>query len=68
MSKKQKGINPDLDKAINDLLKQVMADPTASLTDRCKVIDRAMNMEKIKQRLETDEWGSGLLGDEEESS
>ena len=68
MSKKQKGINPDLDKAINDLLKQVMADPTASLTDRCKVIDRAMNMEKIKQKISDDEWGSGLLGDEEESS
>lgn len=61
MAKKSKGVNTELEKAISDLLTQVMADPMASLTDKTKVIDRALNLEKIKQRLETDEWGSGLL-------
>ena len=60
MAKKSKGVNTELEKAISDLLTQVMADPMASLTDKTKVIDRALNLEKIKQRLETDEWGSGL--------
>jgi len=68
MSKKQKGINPELDKAINDLLKQTMADPTATLTDKAKVIDRALNLEKIKQKISDDEWGSGLMTDEEEGN
>jgi hypothetical protein len=61
VSKKAKGINPDLEKAISDLLKQVMADPTATLTDKTKVIDRALNLEKVKQRMESEEWGSGFL-------
>ena len=65
MSKKQKGINPELEKAISDLLKQVMVDPTASLTDKAKVIDRALNLEKIKQKISDDEWGSGFVEDEE---
>lgn len=68
MSKKNKGINPDLEKAISDLLKQVMADPTATLTDKTKVIDRALNLEKVKQKISDDEWGSGFTADEEESS
>lgn len=65
MSKKQKGINPELEKAISDLLKQIMVDPTASLTDKAKVIDRALNLEKIKQKISDDEWGSGFVEDEE---
>jgi hypothetical protein len=68
VSKKSKGINPDLEKAISDLLKQVMADPTATLTDKTKVIDRALNLEKVKQKISYDEWGSGFTADEEESS
>ena len=68
MSKKQKGINPELEKAINDLLKQTMADPTATLTDKAKVIERALNLEKIKQKISDDEWGSGLMTDEEEGN
>ena len=37
-----------------------MADETASLTDKCKVIDRAVNIEKLKQKISDDEWGSGF--------
>ena len=68
MSKKSESINPDLEKAISSLLQQVMNDPTASLTDKTKVIDRALNLEKVKQKISDDEWGSGFLTDEDESS
>jgi len=60
-----KGINPELEDAISELLVKVMNDPEASLTDRCKVIDRALNLEKIKQKVSDDDWGTGLLDDEE---
>ena len=66
MSKKQKGLNPELESAIETLLKQVMSDEMASLTDKCKVLDRAINVEKLKQKISDDEWGSGFIdtGDE----
>jgi len=60
MSKKQKGLNPDLEDAVAKLLREVMADETASLTDKCKVIDRMVNIEKLKQKISDDEWGSGF--------
>jgi len=68
VAKKGKGINPDLEKAISDLLKQVMADPTASLLDKTRVLDRALNLEKVKQKITDEEWGSGFSIDEEEDT
>ena len=59
------GINIDLENAISELLVKVMNDPEASLTDRCKVIDRALNLEKIKQKVDGDSWGEGLFDDDE---
>ena len=66
MSKKQKGLNPELESAIETLLKQVMSDEMASLTDKCKVLDRAINVEKLKQKISDDEWGSGFIATEDE--
>ncbi len=60
MSKKPKGLNPDLEEAVSKLLKEVMNDDMASLTDKCKVIDRAVNIEKLKQKISDDEWGAGF--------
>ena len=68
MSKKTKGINPDLEKAVSDLLKSVMLDPEASLTDKTKVIDRALHLEKIKQKISDEEWGSGLMDNDEDNA
>lgn len=64
MSKKNRGVNPDLEEAVGKLLQEVMADSTASLTDKCKVIDRAINVEKLKQKISDDEWGSGFIATE----
>jgi len=66
MSKKNKGVNPDLEDAVSKLLQEVMQDEQASLTDKCKVIDRAVNIEKLKQKLSDDEWGSGFINTEDD--
>jgi len=66
MNKKNKGVNPDLEDAVSKLLQEVMLDTTASLTDKCKVIDRAINIEKLKQKISDDEWGSGFIANDDE--
>ena len=66
MSKKKTGINPELEKAISELLKATMLDPTASLTDKTKILDRALKLEALKAKLDQDEWGSGFFGGDED--
>ena len=66
MTKKAKGLNPDLEDAVAILLRQVMADDQATLTDKCKVIDRMVNIEKLKQKISDDEWGSGFIATDDE--
>ena len=65
MSKKVKGLNPELEEAVNTLLRQVMNDSTASLTDKTKVLDRALKLEQIEQKISDDEWGKGFYNDDE---
>lgn len=64
MKKKDKGINTVLEDSINKLLEQVMSDEKATLMDKCRVLDRAINVEKLKLKLELDEWGSGFSDDD----
>ena len=66
MAKKDKGINPDLERFVNALMAEVMQDTGASVTDKVKVLDRALKLEAIKQKVQDDEWGAGLLGGEDE--
>lgn len=66
MRKKAKGINPALEAAISRLLEEVMADSTASLTDKTKVLDRALKLEAIKQKADSDDWGAAFADDEED--
>jgi hypothetical protein len=66
VAKKQKGINPDLEEAISKMLKEVMTDPMASITDKTKVIDRALKLEAIKLKMSDDEWGAGFNNVDEE--
>jgi hypothetical protein len=65
MRKKVKGLSPELEEAVDKLLKQVMNDPDASLTDKTKVLDRALKLEQIKQKIADDEWGKGFFSDDE---
>ena len=61
MSRKKQGINPELESAIGKLLREVMDDPNASLTDKSRVIDRALKLEAIRLKASDAEWGSGFL-------
>ena len=58
MSKKASGINPDLEKAISELLKN---SSEQEIDIRLKIIDRAINLEKLKHKVSEDEWGSGFV-------
>ena len=66
MAKKSKGINPDLESAISQLLKATMNDPMASLTDKTKILDRALKLEALKAKISDDEWGAGFNLDEDD--
>ena len=63
--KKEKGMNSDLEDAISSLLKSTMADPTATLTDKTKILDRALKLEQLKLKMSDDEWGSGFMEDDD---
>ena len=64
--KKAAGVDKALDKAISDLLKSVMADSKATITDKMKVIDRALKLEAIKQKMKDDDYGTGFFKDDDE--
>lgn len=68
MSKKKTGINPELEKHINQLLSAVMLDETASITEKMKVVDRALKLEQLKAKISDDEWGSGFMSEEDDET
>ena len=65
MSKKNNSLNPDLEKAISEMLKQAMSDPGMEPDLKLKIIDRAINLEKIKQKIQDDSYGTGFFGSED---
>ncbi len=65
MAKKESKVNPELEKAIKKLMDEVMKDPQASLTDKVKVIDRAIKFEQMKQKIQDDGMGSGFYSDDD---
>ena len=66
MAKKAKGINPDLEGAINEMLTEMKVNPDWSLTDKMKIIDRALKLEAIKLKADSDDWGAGLFDSNED--
>jgi hypothetical protein len=39
----------------------------ASLTDKMKILDRALKLEAIKLKIADEGWGSGLLDDSDDN-
>jgi hypothetical protein len=68
MKRKTSGINPELESAISKLLAEVMADPEATLTDKSKIIDRALKLEAIRLKASDADWGSGFLDSDDDDS
>ena len=66
MAKKDKGINPDLEKTISQLLKEAEDGSITDIEIKLKIIDRAINLEKIKQKVNDDAYGSGFFNGDEE--
>jgi hypothetical protein len=66
MAKKSKGINPDLEDAVNSMLVEVRTNPDLSLTDKMKILDRALKLEAIKLKADSDDWGAGLFDNDSE--
>lgn len=60
-----KGVDPALKKAIAKLLKDTMVDPQATLTDKMKVIDRALKLSAIEAKLGDDGYGAGFTTEQE---
>ncbi len=63
-AKPTKSVNVELEKAIDRLLKEVMKDPNATITDKTKVIDRALKLEAIKQKMDEPDEASGFDDDD----
>jgi len=61
MAKKSKGINPDLEDAVNSMLVEVRNNPDLSLTDKMKILDRALKLEAIKLKADSDDWGCWII-------
>ena len=59
---KKSGINPDLERAISELLSN---SKDQEIDVRLKIIDRAINLEKLKQKVSDEEWGSGFKDEED---
>jgi hypothetical protein len=68
MRKKKNVVNNEIEQFINDMLSQVKNDTTASLTDKMKVLDRALKWEAIKLKAEDDAWGSGFMQEPDDDS
>ena len=60
---KDKGLNPDLQKAVSELLKA--SENLEDIEVRLKVIDRAINLEKIRLKISDDQYGSGFAIDDD---
>jgi hypothetical protein len=66
VAKKQKGVNPALEKAIAQLLEQVMSDESVPLSEKVKVIDRSIKLEALKLKATDDDWGSGFFTEDDD--
>jgi hypothetical protein len=68
MRKKKNVVSNEIEQFINDMLSQVKNDTEASLTDKMKVLDRALKWEAIKLKAEDDAWGSGFMQEPDDDS
>lgn len=67
MAKKESGVNPELEKALNNLMKEAFAkNSTMSLMDKMRIVDRSLKLEMLKAKMKDDGFGSGFSEDEDE--
>ena len=66
MAKKSNGVNPDLEKFVNQLMQDTMSDESASITDKVKVLDRALKLEAIKAKFSDADFGAAFFTDDDD--
>ena len=57
-------VDPKLKKFINKLMTDAMNDQEASLTDKVKVIDRALKLAAIEAKFDDGGYGTGFNNDD----
>lgn len=64
---KKSKLDKSLKDAVAKLLKDVMADGSnATLTDKCRVVDRALKLAAIEAKMDDPGFGSGFSDPEKE--
>ena len=63
MSKKPPVINAELEKALTQMLKDVMEDASSTITDKCRVADRLLKLEMLRAKMDESAWGSAFADD-----
>ena len=53
-------IDAGLKRAVKKLLTDTMADQAASLTDKCRAVDRALKLAAIEAKMNDGDYGSGF--------
>lgn len=67
MGKKRKNVvNSDIEEYISDLMLAIKNDAEASLTDKMKVLDRALKWEAIKLKAQDDSFGTGFFQNDDD--
>jgi hypothetical protein len=74
MSAKKSALLIELERSIQKLLKEVMDPKTRteaghppSLTDKMKVVDRAIKLEALNAKMQDNSFGSGFFDNEDET-
>ena len=62
---KERGLNPELERYLNDLMKKAQKDPDMSLTDRMKIVDRVLKFEQLRIKMTDDGFGTGFHDDDD---
>lgn len=66
MSKRSNGVSPELEKFVSELMKQTMSDPTATIVDKTRVLDRALKLEAIKAKFTDADWGAAFMVEDDD--
>lgn len=66
MPAKKSKLDKSLKDAVAKLLKETMDSATATLTDKCRVIDRALKLQAIEAKMDDPGFGTGFSNTEEE--
>ena len=57
---KETDLLEEIEKSIKKIMKETVNSAECSLTDKMKIIDRALKLEQVKHKMQDDGMGSGF--------